>query len=170
MADESWSSGLYVCLHFFLFLCLWTQPVVFTSFYVSLTYTIISLFPYFLVLLKHSSSHLCVVYLASFLLYLCLSIIFFLSFSFPKPFSQFLSLSLSLSLWSSSWILSWPVRRTAENEYSYPRRYNKAFTIEAKLDTHKNNKKFTLLLQAVWPDWAIYWTFGNFSKPMATIS
>ena len=22
----------------------------------------------------------------------------------------------------------------------------------------------------VWPDWAIYWTLGNFSKPVATIS
>ena len=22
----------------------------------------------------------------------------------------------------------------------------------------------------VWPDWAIYWTLGNFSKPLATIS
>ena len=25
-------------------------------------------------------------------------------------------------------------------------------------------------LKAVWPDWAIYWTLGNFSKPLATIS
>ena len=23
---------------------------------------------------------------------------------------------------------------------------------------------------SVWPDWAIYWTLGNFSKPVATIS
>ena len=23
---------------------------------------------------------------------------------------------------------------------------------------------------AVWPDWAIYWTLGNFSKPLATIN
>ena len=23
--------------------------------------------------------------------------------------------------------------------------------------------------QSVWPDWAIYWTLGNFSKPLATI-
>ena len=22
----------------------------------------------------------------------------------------------------------------------------------------------------VWPDWAIYWTFGNFSKPLAPIN
>ena len=27
-----------------------------------------------------------------------------------------------------------------------------------------------LYSQAVWPDWAIYWTLGNFSKPMATIN
>ena len=25
-------------------------------------------------------------------------------------------------------------------------------------------------LQPVWPDWAIYWTLDNFSKPLATIS
>ena len=25
-------------------------------------------------------------------------------------------------------------------------------------------------LQAVWPDWAIYWTLGNFLKPLATIN
>ena len=25
-------------------------------------------------------------------------------------------------------------------------------------------------LGSVWPDWAIYWTLGNFSKPVATIS
>ena len=27
-----------------------------------------------------------------------------------------------------------------------------------------------LLLLPVWPDWAIYWTLGNFSKPLATIN
>ena len=26
------------------------------------------------------------------------------------------------------------------------------------------------ILVLVWPDWAIYWTLGNFSKPVATIS
>ena len=31
----------------------------------------------------------------------------------------------------------------------------------------RNNEKAT---QSVWPDWAIYWTLGNFSKPVATIS
>ena len=25
-------------------------------------------------------------------------------------------------------------------------------------------------LQPVWPDWAIYWTLGNFLKPLATIT
>ena len=30
--------------------------------------------------------------------------------------------------------------------------------------------KFSIpYLEAVWPDWAIYWTLGNFSKPLATI-
>ena len=24
--------------------------------------------------------------------------------------------------------------------------------------------------EPVWPDWAIYWTLGNFSKPFATIN
>ena len=24
--------------------------------------------------------------------------------------------------------------------------------------------------QSVWPDWAIYWTLGNFSKPLATVN
>ena len=26
------------------------------------------------------------------------------------------------------------------------------------------------LVNSVWPDWAIYWTLGNFSKPLATIN
>ena len=30
-------------------------------------------------------------------------------------------------------------------------------------------KNITGRSQAVWPDWAIYWTLGNFSKPLATI-
>ena len=25
-------------------------------------------------------------------------------------------------------------------------------------------------LEPVWPDWAIYWTLGNFLKPLATIN
>ena len=25
-------------------------------------------------------------------------------------------------------------------------------------------------MESVWPDWAIYWTLGNFWKPVATIS
>ena len=27
-----------------------------------------------------------------------------------------------------------------------------------------------LLHQSVWPDWSIYWTLGNFLKPLATIN
>ena len=32
------------------------------------------------------------------------------------------------------------------------------------------NSIFWDLLQPVWPDWTIYWTLGNFSKPLATIN
>ena len=40
------------------------------------------------------------------------------------------------------------------------------FLIEKLSDLPKSISKN----QAVWPDWLIYWTFGNFSKPVATIS
>ena len=30
--------------------------------------------------------------------------------------------------------------------------------------------EYFLDLSPVWPDWAIYWTLGNFSKPLATIN
>ena len=35
---------------------------------------------------------------------------------------------------------------------------------------HHNWLKQSWDLEPVWPDWAIYWTLGNFSKPVATIS
>ena len=31
-------------------------------------------------------------------------------------------------------------------------------------------KRQDCCLQPVWPDWAIYWTLGNFSKPLGTIN
>ena len=49
-----------------------------------------------------------------------------------------------------------------------------------KLLTHLNllNKKYnsfntslvSVLMWTVWPDWAIYWTLGTFSKPLASIN
>ena len=30
--------------------------------------------------------------------------------------------------------------------------------------------EFVVAFWPVWPDWAIYWTFGHFSKPLAAIS
>ena len=32
------------------------------------------------------------------------------------------------------------------------------------------NSSFNIYPQSVWPDWAIYWPLGNFSKPVATIN
>ena len=38
-------------------------------------------------------------------------------------------------------------------------------------NTHLLCKRESMTVQlAVWPDWAIYWTLGNFSKPLATIN
>ena len=39
-----------------------------------------------------------------------------------------------------------------------------------KFSTFFDLKQKTLRSHAVWPDWAIYWTSGNFLKPLATIN
>ena len=34
----------------------------------------------------------------------------------------------------------------------------------------RRNYLYLFVLLAVWPDWAMYWTLGNFLKPLATIN
>ena len=42
---------------------------------------------------------------------------------------------------------------------------------EVKMYTEtSSHKESSLWLEPVWPDWAIYWTLGNFLKPLATIN
>ena len=39
-----------------------------------------------------------------------------------------------------------------------------------KFNAYASSTSCLIQLQAVWPDWAIYWTLGYFLKPLATIN
>ena len=91
-------------------------------------------------------------------------------FPFPSKF-HFLQEALSASSWLLLWI-SKERRSFVENKY-----WRNVHLVRWKLFDDVIGRKFNQRMLTCciresiseWPDWAIYWTLGNFLKPLATI-
>ena len=57
-----------------------------------------------------------------------------------------------------------------KNTFSLSLSPSRCFSTHVRLKRSFSVKTIKFRLRAVWPDWAIYWTLGNFPKPLATIS